>query len=68
MGVSGRVSHAAGKKHSDIATARKSGTGAMFFQSKTWTAEDVTKKVVDTKSSTIESLVVPAGASRAEIL
>ena len=34
MGVSGLVSHATGKKHSDIAAARKSGTGAMFFRVK----------------------------------
>ena len=66
MGVSALMSHAAGKKHSDIAASRASYS-AHFFQTKK-TESNNDHNNANQKTSTISSMLIPTSASRAEIL
>ena len=65
MGISALTSHLSGQKHSEIASLRKSQTGALFFRKEPQSGAAESRSAKVTK---IEDLVIPAGTIRAEIL
>ena len=68
MGVSGLVSHAAGQKHKNIAENRNSNKGTLFFKKVDPKLSASKNEASNEKKTTISNMVIPASASRAEIL
>ena len=65
MGISALTSHLSGQKHSEIASLRKSETGALFFRKEPQSGAAESRSAKVTK---VEDLVIPASTIRAEIL
>ena len=65
MGISALTSHLSGQKHSEIASLRKSQTGALFFRKEPQSEAAESRSAQVTK---VEDLVIHAITIRAEIL
>ena len=65
MGISSLTSHLSGQKHSEIASLRKSQTGAVFFRKEPQSGAAESRS---TKVTKVEDLVIPACTIWAEIL
>ena len=65
MGISALTSYLSGQKHSEIASLRKSPTGALFFRKEPQSGAAESRSAKVTK---VEDLVIPASTIRAEIL
>ena len=67
MGIAALSSHALGKKHKDIQSLRESNVGALFYPKKSPTEHESTS-AAKPKVKTVESMMIPASALKAEIL
>ena len=65
MGIFTLTSHLSGQKNSEIASLRKSQTGALFFRKEPQSGAAESRSAKVTK---VEDLVIPASTIRAEIL
>ena len=64
IGVSKLTSHASGKKHSEIEISQSLNIGAAFFGKSN---KDPTNKESQKSQRTVESILVPVSALRAEV-